>query len=360
MYRTIKAYVTDVAYSPIGNKVLKLVGGARLFANSKVWMIKRKNLRIAKEEFKKDSAKGNLDDYKQALSKHWVSYIEYADQYEFYKKTEEERDEYISRMKMAFFYRVYTSGVAKSVFPNKTKFLKTFKNYVHRRWLYAPDASFEEFCELVTGYDCIFKPCDGKRGKGIFKTYKDADHSGDRELYETSVKEKMLIEQCIESCGELKAFHPKSLNTIRVVTIANKYKACVFSGVLRTGVGESVIDNSHKGGVSAQINVQNGIVETDGANTNGERFVHHPDSGVTFKGFRIPKWDAIVATCCEAAKQTENPITGWDVALNNQGEVVFVEANYGPDMDMMQIRFKAGAKRQIYGLIKEYLGIELK
>lgn len=136
------------------------------------------------------------------------------------------------------------------------------------------------------------------------------------------------------------------MNTIRVVTIANKEKACVFSGVFRTGVGDSVVDNSHVAGVSAQINVEKSVIETDGANTNGERFVSHPDSGITFKGYRIPQRDVIVETCCEAAKMTDNPITGWDVIINSNGDVEFVEANFAPDMDMMQNRYKTGAKRR--------------
>ena len=360
MNRKIREIVSEVAYSPIGNKLVSLFGVKSLYTNYKVLSTKKRYLSIAKKEFENGSGLGSLDDYKLALERHWVSYNEYAYQYEFYNKTEEERDEYISRLKMASFYWRYTPGVAKSVFRNKTKFLKTFSYYIYRKWIYAPNASFEEFSYFVTNYDCIVKPCDGKLGIGIFKTYKNADHNDNLELFESCVRDRMLVEQCIESCEELKAFHPQSLNTIRVVTIANKDKACVFSGVFRTGVGNSVIDNSHKGGVSAQINVNDGIVETDGASTNGKRYINHPDSGIAFKGFRIPKWDVIVKTCCEAAKLTSNPITGWDVVLNNQGNVEFVEANYGPDMDMMQTRYNAGAKKKIYALIKEYHGIEMQ
>ena len=232
--------------------------------------------------------------------------------------------------------------------------------FIHRKWLYAPEVSFEEFEQMVSNYDCIVKPCDGKLGRGIFKINKDADHKEDRKLYESCVKDRLLVEQCVEACEELKAFHPKSLNTLRMVTIANKEKTFVVSGVFRTGVGESVVDNSHNGGVSVQVNVENGVVETDGANTRGERFVCHPDSGLVFKGFQIPQWNKIVDACCEAAKLTENPITGWDVVLNNQGEVEFIEANYGPDMDMMQTRYNKGAKKKLFSLIKEYCGIEMK
>lgn len=355
----LKTFVCNIAYSPFGNKLVSLVGGQRWYAEFHVRSEKKKLLANASKEFGKGSALGTFEDYKKALEKHWVSYSEYANQYEFYKKPEEERDEYVSRLKMAYFYWRYAPGVAKSVFRNKTMFLKAFDKYIHRKWLYAPESSFEDYEQLVTSFDCIVKPCDGKLGKGVFKIFKDADHNDDRKVYESCVKNRMLVEQCIEACEELKAFHPQSLNTLRVVTIANKEKACVFSGVFRTGVGESVVDNSHKGGVSVQINVENGIVETDGANTSGDRFVCHPDSGIVFKGFKIPQWNDVVATCCEAAKQSRNPITGWDVVVNNHGEVEFIEANYGPDMDMMQTRYNAGAKKKIFGLIKEYCGIEM-
>lgn len=360
MNNSIKTFVCNIAYSPLGNKMIALLGGQKMYAESHVRSVKKVLLAEARKEFEKETALGSFDDYKQALEKHWVTYSEYANQYEFYKKTEEEREEYISRLRMAYFYWRYAPGAAKHVFRNKTRFLKAFNKYIHRKWLYAPEAAYEDFVQMISNYDCIVKPCDGKLGKGIFKTYKEDDHIDYRKLYESCVKDRMLVEQCVEESEELKAFHPQSLNTLRVVTIANKEKACVFSGVFRTGVGESVVDNSHKGGVSVQINVENGVVETDGANTNGERFVSHPDSGIVFKGFHIPNWDKIVETCCEAAKLTENPITGWDVVLNNHGEVEFIEANYGPDMDMMQTRYKKGAKKKIYALIKEYCGIEMK
>ncbi len=357
MNRKFKFILANMAYSPFGNQMVQRLRIPKLYADYKTLVFKKKAMNIAEREFSKETAIGSFEDFKHALDKHWVSYDEYAYQYEFYNKSEEERAEFVSREKMGYFYRRYTPGSAKGLFRNKYRFLTKYSKYIHRDWIYAPEASYEEFAQLVSKYDCIIKPCDGAFGREIFKIYKNSDHTDDKILYESCVKDRLLVEQCVESCEELKAFHPQSLNTIRVVTVANKEKACVFSGVFRTGVGNSVIDNSHAGGVSVQINVENGVVETDGANTKGERFVSHPDSGIVFKGFRIPKWDSVVKTCCEAAKMIDNPITGWDVAINSNGDVELIEGNYAPDMDMMQTRYKAGAKKKIYALIKEYRGI---
>jgi hypothetical protein len=356
----IHSAVLNIVYSPLVNKLISMVGGQILYTECHIRRKKRQRLVEAKKEFKNGSSFGNFNDYKQALKKHWVSYKEYAEMYEFYKKTEAEREEYVSLLKVAYFYRRYNNGVVLPILRDKQRFLKTYSKYIHREWLYAPESSFEQFEQLITKYDCIVKPCDEARGKGVFKIYKEADHSKDKALYESCVKNRMVVEQCIEACDELKAFHPQSLNTIRVVTIAGKEKACVFSGVFRSGVGDNVVDNTHAGGVSAQINPQSGIIETDGADSKGNKFVCHPDSGIQFKGYKIPQWDRIVENCCTMAKEVKNPITGWDVVINKQGQVEFIEANYGPDLDVMQVRYGHGIKRNLYALIKEYCGIEMK
>lgn len=354
----LKSFVCRIAYSPLGNKLAVSTGILGLWAKWRVHSSKKRLLAEAEKTYHSEKALGSLSDYKDALEKHWVSYNEYAHQYEFYKKTEAERNEYVSRLKMAYFYWRFTPGTAKAVFRNKTQFLEFFHENIHRLWIYAPSASYEEFVNLVTNFDCIIKPCDGKLGKGITKVYKGDPNLDTKELYSYCQKNRMLVEQCIEACDELKALHPESLNTIRVVTVANKEKACVFSGVLRTGVGKSVVDNSHAGGVSAQIDVKDGRVESDGANTRGERFVEHPDTGIRFKGFQVPMWDSIVETVCKAARRTENPITGWDVVINSDQEVEFIEGNYGPDMDMMQARYDRGVKKRLFALIAEYCGKE--
>lgn len=82
---------------------ITLIGGSALYAKMIVYSSKKNLLSRAKQEFEKQASPGNFSDYKQALQKHWVSYSEYAYQYEFYKKNEKERGEYISRLKMREF-----------------------------------------------------------------------------------------------------------------------------------------------------------------------------------------------------------------------------------------------------------------
>ena len=358
MKRSIKSFLANVAYSPFGNRIVSLIGASSIWANYKVYSAKRKYLAEAREYYDNKDFKGIFEDYKRVLDKYWFSYNEYAYQYELYNKSDVE--EFVSRLQVASFHRKYTSGTTKAVFRNKQKFLTTFKKYIHRKWIYSPNASYNEFLQMISSYDCIVKPCDGKLGRGIFKVYKNGDHKDVRALYEKCVKDRMLVEQCIESCEELKAFHPQSLNTIRVVTVANKQKAEVFGSFLRMGVGNNVVDNAHAGGVFAQINIKDGMIESDGIDTNGNRYVCHPDTKIQLKGFKIPQWDTVMKTCCEAAQILGNTLMGWDVAINNHGEVEFVEANYGPDFDVMQSPLQIGVRKRLFAKIKEYSGIEMK
>lgn len=359
MDKKIKLLIQDIGYSRLAESIYKF-GGGKFWADLNVFFFKRKLLANAKKEFAKGGALGSFDDYKQALKKHWVTYSEYAEKYEFYKKTEEQRDEYVSTLKMGYFYRRYCPMKEKAIFRDKAKFLEIYGDYVHRKWLYIPKASFAEFEKMITHYDCIAKPLNESRGAGIQKIYKDDAKKDTRKLYDFFARNNYLLEQCIENCKELKALHPQSLNTIRVVTVSNKEKACVFSGVLRAGVGDNVIDNSHAGGLSAQINVNSGVVETDGADSSGNRYEYHPDSNIKIKGFVIPYWNVIVKTCCEAARRSTIPIVGWDVVANDDGVIELIEGNHRPDMDVMQVRYNAGVKKQIFALIKEYCGIEMK
>ena len=349
----------EIIETPAFDKILSSVGMKGLWASLRVRYGKMRQLAIAKRVYDKGKGAGSYEDYKDALGKHWVSYNEYALQYDFPPKPEQVREEYVSRLKMKYFVWKYIPASVQYIFKDKVLFLSFFKSFVHREWLYAPDATFDEFVSLVSRYDCIVKPKAGSLGQGIFKTCKDSVRDI-RALYDSCVKGRMLVEQYIESCDELSAFHPQSLNSIRVVTVSNQEKAEVFGSFFRMGGGASIVDNAHAGGIFAQINVETGVIESDGINTKGQRFPFHPDSRLKIKGFKIPKWDLICKTCSEAATMTKNTLTGWDVVINKSGEIEFVEGNNAPDFDVMQSPLQVGVKNRLFSLIKEYSGVEME
>ncbi len=64
---------------------------------------------------------------------------------------------------------------------------------------------------------------------------------------------------------------------------------------------------------------------------------NHPDTGQDLKGFRLPDWEAMKATCLAAAA-TFPPLwlQGWDVALSDRGPVLFEMEGDGGGAQMTQ------------------------
>ena len=318
----------------------------------------------ADEFFAQDNALpegASREDYYQAMNKHAVSISEYLHQYEFYRLSEDERDEYISRatmralaLKLRMMFPDDTQGLSRF----KEKFLARYSKlgFCKRQWLYTPGCTYEQFAALLSSTDCIIKPHDGSLGFGVKRVPQLTDPQRLRELYDKCVKKEMMLEEYVRGCDEIQAFHPSSLNTIRFVTVAFRGRAVPFGAFLRMGVGDMIIDNAHAGGLFAQINIKTGIIESEGITTEGLRVEKHPDTGIQIKGYQIPRWDEIVEFCLSAARQTRNIISGWDVIISDKGNLEFIEVNNRPDFDVMQSPLKIGVKGKILDILEDLIG----
>lgn len=288
---------------------------------------------------------GSFDDYCMALERYLVSYNEYEHQYRFWEKTESERREFVSRVGARALYRLFRTDEVFQLFRNKVKFLNHFKNFIHREYFLANEVSFVSFTQFVSSRDCIAKPLDQAMGRGIFKINKDALPNDMRKFYEDCRSNNLLIEECIEGCDEIQSFHPSSLNSIRLMTLSNANKAIVFASFIRMGRGGSVVDNAHAGGIFAHIDIETGIVDSEGISTDGDRFISHPDTGKKIVGFQIPHWNELTQFCLDASKCIPGPsMTGWDVVITKNGNFEFVEGNGGPDFDVLQSPLNKGIR----------------
>lgn len=303
------------------------------------------------------------EDYYQALEKHAVSISEYLYQYEFYKFSEQEREEFISRAKMralAYKLRMKYPKDCSGLPRFKEKYLGRFTElgFIHRRWLYVPDCDYQQFIDLLSSEDCIIKPADGSLGIGVEKIPRQDDSEQTRALYEKCVRGKMLLEECVKGCDVLQAFHPQSLNSMRFVTMAFRGKVVPFGALCRFGVGDMIIDNVHAGGLCIQIDKNTGVLVSDGMTTGAMRVAKHPDTHLTIKGTQIPHWDKVVDFCMSAARQTKNIITGWDIVVTDKGDVELIEVNNRPDFDGMQGPLRIGLKREVLETLKDLIGEE--
>ena len=103
----------------------------------------------------------------------------------------------------------------------------------------------------------------------------------------------------------------------------------------------------------ASIDIDSGIVSTNGFDEKGHEFDCHPDSRIRFKGFVIPEWKELT----EEAKRVhlslprEHVYVAFDFALSDKGWMV-VEGNWG-EFIMQQTSLKRGLKKEFVRLLEE-------
>ena len=134
-------------------------------------------------------------------------------------------------------------------------------------------------------------------------------------------------------CGE-------RLPTIRIVTLNPESGPKVFRACWKVPAGANVADNYWRdGNLLAQLDLVQGTVKrvVSGAGLGLAHHIVHPDTKIHMIGFRIPHWDAMVATVTEAARLMRHvPLIGWDVAALEDGPVI-VEMNERPDFFLPQL-----------------------
>ena len=71
-----------------------------------------------------------------------------------------------------------------------------------------------------------------------------------------------------------------------------------------------------------------GKIQSDGYSESGEVYQQHPDTGVVFKGYQIPRWQELIKIASMAAQKfPQHNYISWDLALTNSGWIM-IEANY--------------------------------
>ena len=356
-----KMGIREILKSSLLAKAITTVFFNKITGEIYIWFVERRRfLKEAKTRFALENPPhGSFKDYKKAFWSHRVTYSEYMYSYEYWRLNEEQRDEFISTSEMQVIYRKLGKRSVLEVFLDKVRFLEAFEPFIHRWWALATSLSLDEFKEKAMQFDLIAKPVNGTRGDGIFKIEKVGE--GDwQHLYDRLVNGNYLLEECIMECDELAAFHPASLNTIRVVTISNGERCEVFGALFRMGAHGSVIDNTHAGGVYAPIIIETGSIEIEAIDSQNRHYANHPDTGKPIKGFMIPYWEQIIETCKKASQTIPNiHFAGWDICVTRNGLVEIIEGNHAPDFDGgMQAPLKIGVKKKLQETVIDVMGVD--
>ena len=220
---------------------------------------------------------------------------------------------------------------------DKHLFDQTFREFIHRDWLYLADASLEEVQAFMAKNPVfLVKVCLSDQGKGVAKyTAEDTDA---RQLMAAYGGKPFVMEAFVAQHPAMAAPNPSTVNTIRVQTARKGERVLLLGGCLRCGGAGAFVDNFHAGGLAYPLDMETGVVVAPGRKLTGEYVRRHPSTGLFMPGFQVPMWDEVIRAVKKAAVTVPNVgYVGWDVALTADGPE-FIEGNINyPDSIVDQL-----------------------
>lgn len=308
----------------------------------------------------RDSYVGKCNFFKKLyyLIDYWISFVfqgaSFKDYfaYGFYEKRFAGRNRYITFRRFIKILKTCNKRESIPFLRDKGLFNQRYSKYLHREHYDLNIISEEDFVDFTQNHQDFFvKDTLGFQGNSVwFYHAPDIDVRG---LFQKLKKDKechFIVEAKLEQHEELAAFHPNSVNTIRIVTVYDdkKDKLHFMFAKLRMGNNGSHLDNTHAGGISGNIDIETGVINTPGYDvTTNQEYIFHPYSGKQIIGFQIPYWQDCKTFIEEVARVTpEIRYVGWDVVILQDGTFALIEANDNADHDGQEIHYK--------GLWKEY------
>ena len=272
-----------------------------------------------------------------ADDKNGTLYNDYFD-LEFYKKSFAARAEFRTQTNRNKTRILCNSPTDYELLNNKAETNARLNEFLRRDWLSTLACSFDEF-KLFTNKHLRFfaKPLGGSYGEGA-EIITAAPDENLTELFSRLKEQEMLLEEVVKQHAAISEFCPDTVNTIRVNTFIDVHDDVhILTPGGRFGRLGNVVDNFHGGGYSVMIDPNTGIIISDAINRVHERVSKHPDTGKVFRGFQYPAWENLRETVTEMAKTIpQMRHIGWDLAINDKGETVLIEANINPDVDVQQ------------------------
>lgn len=261
--------------------------------------------------------------------KYQAGYIDY-ELFEIYNMNKYERSTVITRGINNEIIRKYNDPEFMKIFNDKIVFNKKFNSYLKRDWLELTNDNISNFNKFIKKHNIfVAKPTQESCGKGVEIITVNEDNIKD--LYETLISNKqILIEEIAIQCEELNEFHPSSINTLRVVTL----KGSVVAALFRIGNNNNHVDNFNNEGLCVPIDVETGLIKFPAIDKKGNLYEKHPITQKEIIGFKIPRWNEVIAFCEQASLEIPQVgYIGWDVCVGKK-DIFFIEANEFPGHDL--------------------------
>ena len=305
----------------------------------------KKFLKNLKEVSKKEHKNyiGMMFDTVYCVFKYGLGLSDYLN-FKIYNRSRAERKEYVStRMENEFYSKVSPSEY-KDLFSVKPKFLKEFKEYVNREFIFPNENNYQEFLQFLDKHPVFMsKPYNGLGGSNVKKEYaKDIENK--KAYFDNAVENGIFLEELVIQHPDMNVLCEKSVNTMRIMTFNNKGKSRILWMGLRVGNGINSIDNFHANGMGVSIDIETGKLVGKAVDKDLNEFEKHPTTHVKFDGFQIPCFQEAKDMVLKASLKSDKIlVVGWDVAITPNG----------PVYDLVQVLEDRGRMDIIRGVLED-------
>ena len=267
-----------------------------------------------------------------------TSFSEYFG-YHFWARRIKEKKTYMTRRHMFRFFDRYDPVEYRDRIGNKALAEQYYGQYLKRDQFHYSDGH-EAFLSFTEKYPRVFiKKAVGWGGEGA--RIEDVDATEKAEEIWRTLTADFVVEPVLENHPVLKAIHPASLNTIKLVTLYLENGPEIQTALIRFG-NNTVVDNVHSGGMGAGVNIETGCIETDAVDKHFCRYSVHPVTNMPIKGVIIPGWEAVKKLVLTIASVTpELRYSSWDVAVTPDGPVM-IEGNWDAEFYAEQMLYNRG------------------
>ena len=247
--------------------------------------------------------------------------------YHFSEISDAEKKTFIGEFERRQICDAISDEETKQFFKNKYKAYQAFKEYYRREVIQVEDEKdYETFLAFWNSHDkMIVKPVNLYKGIGVHIVEK-GDQDPEKVFKEILEGGTAVIEECIVQSESLAAFHPESVNTVRMAVWHEGDKVTPLFSVFRMGRGSAIVDNGGAGGCFSTVDIKTGELLTPAVSEDGGRFTTHPNSGKQIVGFTIPRWQELLDMVQKISRIIDQPYISWDLALTDAGWVI-VEGN---------------------------------
>lgn len=323
------------------NKIIKII---RL---SSIWFVK---ILFAPRHFKVNFFKST-----------WYAIIGgfMPDQVVLYNLNMKNRHQYLSEFD--WYKSRYVNGSYSFILNNKLVCTDILKQYIKVADIFAVKQkgkissvdnkikTYEDIISEIKKHQYVFiKPNGLGKGTGVFSiSYKDKKFFMDmNEISEESLLENLQKRNDYHLCEGVKQskylnkLYNQTSNTIRMVTLRNPKtnEFVICSAVQRIGTKDTIpVDNGSRGGLTAKIDIETGVLTAAKCIQKNVEFNNHPDSGSQIKDVKIPNWEKIKKEMLDVAnKFSYLYFIAWDILLTDDG-ICIIEANSSSGVNILQL-----------------------